>query len=262
MISREQRKHQPACTRRRTPGAATAIPACLLVLLFAFYPGRSGAEPLARLTAVEHSVGKSGAVELRFHFTGKADFKFRELPAHPDKKLLRRLYSDFKDVKIDKSVGSRTKEFAEGPVRKVRVGLNRPDVLRVVIGTDGMEGWEIETLKDPFRIVVRVKGKPSAPSPEKTAPVVPPPAAAPDKVKPETTVAKAPTPAPSLKTKETKTANEAGAPEKPIPTVDAKRGKNDKEIAKKDFDEKALEDVLDTGIDVDGNGAAPVRNML
>jgi N-acetylmuramoyl-L-alanine amidase len=100
----------------------------------------------------------------------------RVLLSNPD-----RIYFDLPSAQVDTRLIDRTYEVNGLFLKRIRVGENRPDVIRVVLDFDRIDQHTVFALYDPFRIVIDTRGDTqtamaAVPSPDAEPPAEPGPA--------------------------------------------------------------------------------------
>ena len=81
-----------------------------------------------------------------------------------------RIYFDLLDTQPSSELASRTFPIEDGLLEQIRVGVNRPNVVRVVLDFKRISDYNVFSLPDPYRLVVDILGTP--PKPERPAVVV------------------------------------------------------------------------------------------
>mgnify|MGYP001345885101 CR=1 FL=1 len=121
--------------------------------------------------------GRSAVEEIRYWSTpsytrvvvdlqGPVKYEHHLLKADPDLKKPRRLYLDLKNA----IVNSKSREpiiIKDGLLQRARAGQYTKDTVRVVLDIEGIEGYKVFHLYDPFRIVVDVMKVEKEDTPEK-----------------------------------------------------------------------------------------------
>lgn len=105
--------------------------------------------------------------------TSETDFINNLLKKDPSNNKLQRLYVDLKNSCLGENI-QKTLPIDDTLLKDVRAGQYTPDTVRVVVDIKSFEDYNIFSLKNPFRIVIDVRGEAHA---GKTAAVTPPPAA-------------------------------------------------------------------------------------
>jgi N-acetylmuramoyl-L-alanine amidase len=99
------------------------------------------------------------------HWTGReytrividldAEVKFRQGQLeNPD-----RIYFDLLGTRVAEDLASRSFPIEDGFLRRIRVGQNKPDVVRVVFDFANISEYKFFILPDPYRLVVDIMGK-------------------------------------------------------------------------------------------------------
>jgi N-acetylmuramoyl-L-alanine amidase len=89
---------------------------------------------------------------------------------HPD-----RIYFDLLNTHLSETLANQTFPVGDGFLKQIRVGQNKPDVVRVVLDFESISRYNVFSLPDPHRLVVDILGI----EPE-SVPAPPPPAADPE----------------------------------------------------------------------------------
>ncbi|MEW5733608.1 MAG: N-acetylmuramoyl-L-alanine amidase [Thermodesulfobacteriota bacterium] len=89
--------------------------------------------------------------------TGEAPFSSHLLKEDPENKMPPRLFLDICGAKLSKDTDS-TVPIQDDLLSRVRAGQNTSDTVRVVMDIKSMESYKVFSLKNPFRIVVDVRG--------------------------------------------------------------------------------------------------------
>ena len=97
-----------------------------------------------------------------------------------------RIYFDLIGTRVTDALATRTFKLEGDFLRQIRVGQNKPDVVRVVLDFKSISAYNVFTLPDPYRLVVDIRG---------STPTSNPPIVAEDKTAPPST----PTPTPESK---------------------------------------------------------------
>ncbi|MFZ0429303.1 MAG: N-acetylmuramoyl-L-alanine amidase, partial [Acidobacteriota bacterium] len=84
----------------------------------------------------------------------------KQVLSNPD-----RIYFDLKKAIVDSHIVNQTYDVNGLFIRKIRVGENRPNVVRVVLDFDRISQHTVFALYDPYRIVIDTRGKKPAPEP-------------------------------------------------------------------------------------------------
>lgn len=87
--------------------------------------------------------------------SGQASYHYNSLPADPSSGKPHRLYVDIKDTVLGKSIPDEM-PVADGILRRLRSGQNRPGVSRVVLDFNQVQKYHVFALENPFRIVIDV----------------------------------------------------------------------------------------------------------
>ena len=124
-------------------------------------PRRAAAERFPR--------GVVGVRNIR-HWTGReytrividldAEVKFRQGQLQSPE----RIYFDLLGTRVAKDLASRSFPIEDGFLRRIRVGQNKPDVVRVVFDFQNISEYKFFFLPDPYRLVVDIMG--TEPEPE------------------------------------------------------------------------------------------------
>lgn len=69
-----------------------------------------------------------------------------------------RIYFDLLGTRVSKALASNTFPIQNGFLQRIRVGQNRPDVVRVVLDFQDIAEYNVFTLPDPYRLVVDILG--------------------------------------------------------------------------------------------------------
>ena len=85
--------------------------------------------------------------------------------AHPD-----RIYLDIQPSKLASDLVNKTIVVGDEFLKRVRVGQNQLDVVRIVLDFAGSGDYSIFELYDPFRIIIEIHGNRGAPSSQKLEP--------------------------------------------------------------------------------------------
>ena len=104
------------------------------------------------------------------HWTGReytrividldAEVKFRQGQLQSPE----RIYFDLLGTRVAKDLASRSFPIEDGFLRRIRVGQNKPDVVRVVFDFQNISEYKFFFLPDPYRLVVDIMG--TEPEPE------------------------------------------------------------------------------------------------
>ena len=84
-----------------------------------------------------------------------------------------RIYFDLLNTRLSESLASETFPVGDGFLKQIRVGQNKPDVVRVVLDFESISRYNVFSLPDPHRLVVDILGmKPEKPTKVKATPTV------------------------------------------------------------------------------------------
>ncbi len=99
---------------------------------------------------------------------------YRETLLEKDGNHPRRLYLDFQESYIDPKFRAPV-PIEDGLLKRIRTGQFTPETVRVVLDIESISSYKIFSLPDPFRVVIDVRGEPTAQSvaPAKTLPEPP-----------------------------------------------------------------------------------------
>lgn len=88
---------------------------------------------------------------------------YKEVLLNPD-----RIFFDLLNTRMDRNLINRSYDVNGLFINRIRVGINRPGVIRVVLDFDAINQHTVFALFNPFRIVIDTRGKPreSVTSPE------------------------------------------------------------------------------------------------
>ena len=87
-----------------------------------------------------------------------------------------RIYFDLLNTRLSEGLASETFPVGDGFLQRIRVGQNRPDVVRVVLDFESISRYNVFSLPDPHRLVVDILGmKPERATPAPTVAPKPPP---------------------------------------------------------------------------------------
>ena len=123
---------------------------------------------LARLDGTPPGDKRRVAVRNIRHWTGKKytrividmdeEVEYRQgLLTKPD-----RIYFDLLESRLSQELAARTVPIEDGFLRQIRVGQNKPDVVRVVLDFESISRYNVFSLPEPYRLVVDILGiKPS-----------------------------------------------------------------------------------------------------
>lgn len=115
-----------------------------------------------------------------------------------------RIYFDLLNTRLSESLANQTFPVGDGFLKQIRVGQNKPDVVRVVLDFESISRYNVFSLPDPHRLVVDILGIKPDPTPAASSPESPNDA-------PADLTPRPPTPAP------TPTAAEVSADPQPQP---------------------------------------------
>ena len=112
----------------------------------------------------------SGTEYTRIVIDTSSEVKFKRARlTNPD-----RIYFDLLNTRLSESLASETFPVGDGFLKQIRVGQNKPDVVRVVLDFESISRYNVFSLPDPHRLVVDILGmKPEKPAKVKPAPKVP-----------------------------------------------------------------------------------------
>jgi N-acetylmuramoyl-L-alanine amidase len=79
---------------------------------------------------------------------------------HPD-----RIYFDLLNTHLSESLANQTFPVGDGFLKQIRVGQNKPDVVRVVLDFESISRYNVFSLPDPHRLVVDILGIKPEPTP-------------------------------------------------------------------------------------------------
>ncbi|MGH9463479.1 MAG: N-acetylmuramoyl-L-alanine amidase [Vicinamibacteria bacterium] len=89
-----------------------------------------------------------------------------------------RIYFDLLNTHLSESLANQTFPVGDGFLRQIRVGQNKPDVVRVVLDFESISRYNVFSLPDPHRLVVDILGiepEPAIPAPRTVpTPTAPP----------------------------------------------------------------------------------------
>ncbi len=84
-----------------------------------------------------------------------------------------RIYFDLLNTRLSESLASETFPVGDGFLQRIRVGQNKPDVVRVVLDFESISRYNAFSLPDPHRLVVDILGmKPERPAKAAPTPTV------------------------------------------------------------------------------------------
>lgn len=69
-----------------------------------------------------------------------------------------RIYFDLLNTRVSDSLAHQTVPVGDGFLKQIRVGQNKPDVVRVVLDFDSISRYNVFSLPDPHRLVVDILG--------------------------------------------------------------------------------------------------------
>jgi N-acetylmuramoyl-L-alanine amidase len=83
-----------------------------------------------------------------------------------------RIYFDLLNTHLSESLANQTFPVGDGFLKQIRVGQNKPDIVRVVLDFESISRYNVFSLPDPHRLVVDILGiEPfPAPAPPRTVP--------------------------------------------------------------------------------------------
>ena len=112
----------------------------------------------------------SGTEYTRIVIDTSSEVKFKRARlTNPD-----RIYFDLLNTRLSESLASETFPVGDGFLKQIRVGQNKPDVVRVVLDFESISRYNVFSLPDPHRLVVDILGmKPVKPAKVTPAPTVP-----------------------------------------------------------------------------------------
>ena len=136
-----------ALLQKRNPSAAASI------------RKHSAATPVqpAALTSLRHYTGEE-YTRIVIDFDREVVYKRNRL-SDPD-----RLYIDFENTIASKPLVDQSFSVDDGFLKQIRVGQNTFRTARVVLDLKSIESYEVFSLYHPYRIVIDVQGKKSAPA--------------------------------------------------------------------------------------------------
>ena len=111
----------------------------------------------------------SGTEYTRIVIDTSSEVKFKRARlTNPD-----RIYFDLLNTRLSESLASETFPVGDGFLKQIRVGQNKPDVVRVVLDFESISRYNVFSLPDPHRLVVDILGmKPEKPAKVKPTPTV------------------------------------------------------------------------------------------
>ena len=112
---------------------------------------------LAHVTDIRYQSGPD-YTRVVIDVDGQAPYTSRLLRADPDLKTPPRLYIDIQSSRMSLSLPSSV-PIRDGLLRAARVGQYTLDTVRVVLDIESIEGHNIFTMYDPYRIVIDVSGE-------------------------------------------------------------------------------------------------------
>jgi N-acetylmuramoyl-L-alanine amidase len=118
---------------------------------------------LAHVTDIRYQSGPD-YTRVVIDVDGQVPYTSRLLRADPDLKTPPRLYIDLQGSRMSPSLPSSV-PIRDGLLRAARVGQYAPDTVRVVLDIESIEGHNIVTMYDPYRIVIDVSGESKAQQP-------------------------------------------------------------------------------------------------
>ncbi len=118
---------------------------------------------LARVTDIRYQSGPD-YTRVVIDVDGQVPYTSRLLRADPDLKTPPRLYIDLQGSRMSPSLPSSV-PIRDGLLRAARVGQYTVDTVRVVLDIESIEGHNIVTMYDPYRIVIDVSGESKAQPP-------------------------------------------------------------------------------------------------
>ncbi len=101
-----------------------------------------------------------------------------------------RIYFDLLNTRLSESLANQTFPVGDGFLKQIRVGQNKPDVVRVVLDFESISRYNVFSLPDPHRLVVDILGIKPDPTPAASSSESPNDA-------PADTTPRPPTPAPT-----------------------------------------------------------------
>lgn len=149
----------------------------------------------ARPVAVEsiRSWSAEGYTRLVVDLSDEAHFEGHLLPADPQTHKPKRVFVDISPARRGRGLQGEL-AIDDALSLKARSAQNTPDTVRVVLDVKDIESYKVFALRDPFRVVIDVRGSlpPASPSPKKEAialaaaktPEPPPPLVKPPEVRP------------------------------------------------------------------------------
>ena len=76
-----------------------------------------------------------------------------------------RIYFDLLNTRLSESLANQTFPVGDGFLKQIRVGQNKPDVVRVVLDFESISRYNVFSLPDPHRLVVDILGIKPDPTP-------------------------------------------------------------------------------------------------
>lgn len=89
---------------------------------------------------------------------GKLEFKYRLLKEDPNIGAPPRLYIDLINARMSPSMEGQI-IVEDNLLKKIRAAQHTPEIIRIVLDIESIEGYRIFTLEEPFRIVIDIYGK-------------------------------------------------------------------------------------------------------
>ena len=120
----------------------------------------------ATLQSLRHYTG-TDYTRIVIDFDKEISYK-RDRLSNPD-----RLYLDFDNTVAMKSLLEQNFQVDDGFLKQIRVGQNTYRKARVVLDLKSIETYEVFPLYHPYRIIIDIQGKKTAPTPPAVAVVVP-----------------------------------------------------------------------------------------
>jgi N-acetylmuramoyl-L-alanine amidase len=149
----------PETTQTETPAAtlSSAPPQTATPPPSASGTPASTSSGLARVTDIRYQSGPD-YTRVVIDVDGQVPYTSRLLRADPDLKTPPRLYIDLQGSRMSPSLPSSV-PIRDGLLRAARVGQYMVDTVRVVLDIESIEGHNIFTMYDPYRIVIDVSGE-------------------------------------------------------------------------------------------------------
>lgn len=94
----------------------------------------------------------------------RIEFQTQELPADPAHQKPPRIYVDFKGARIAPSVGSELK-IDDGLLTRARIAQFDKERARLVLDLESVAEYQVVPFRDPFRLVIDVRGEHKKPTP-------------------------------------------------------------------------------------------------